>query len=290
MRKPDRYVASLTDEGRARLLLEAVTDYAIYMLTPDGYVSSWNPGAARLKGYSAAEAVGIHFSAFYSLEDREARVPGSALRTAAAEGRIQMEGWRVRKDGSRFWALVVIDAIRDPDGDLVGFAKITRDLTERQEAQLALEQAREALLQSQKLEAIGQLTGGVAHDFNNLLMAILSSLELAKRRLGPRTDVSVLLDNAESAARRGVSLTERMLSFARRKTLAVGPIELKSLIHGMRDLLERALGPSVSIHIDVGADLQRVLGDADQLELAILNLAVNSRDAMTEGGSIRLRA
>lgn len=123
----------MTDEGRYRLLIEAVTDYAIYMLDHTGIVTSWNPGAQRFTGYTAAEIIGQHFSRFYTEEDRKTGLPARALETAARDGKFETEGWRVRKDGSRLWAHVVIDAIRR-DGKIVGFAKITRDITERREA------------------------------------------------------------------------------------------------------------------------------------------------------------
>src|SRR5690349_13412573 len=141
--------------GWAELLIQSVTDYAIYMLDSEGRVSSWNPGAARFKGYRSDEIIGEHFSRFYPPEDREAGVPQRALATAAQAGHFEAEGWRMRKDGSRFWASVVIDPIRDSAGKLIGFAKITRDLTERKQAQEALEQAREQVFQAQKLEALG---------------------------------------------------------------------------------------------------------------------------------------
>ncbi len=168
-------------EAPYRLLIEAITDYAIYLLDPTGIVSSWNPGAERFKGYVADEIVGQHFSRFYTEEDRANGLPQEALRVATEHGRFEREGWRVRKDGSRFWAYVVIDAIRDDSGALVGFAKITRDITEKHEAELALEEARKALFQSQKMEAVGQLTGGVAHDFNNLLTVIIGGLDTIAR-------------------------------------------------------------------------------------------------------------
>jgi PAS domain S-box-containing protein len=158
MDRVDRYLASLTDEGRYRLLVEAVTDYAIYLLDPSGIVTTWNPGAQRFKGYSADEIIGQHFSRFYTEEDRATNLPARALKTAESEGKFEAEGWRLRKDGSRFWAYVIIDPIRSPTGEIIGFAKITRDLTERREAEQKLEQAREFSLQAQKLEAVGQLT------------------------------------------------------------------------------------------------------------------------------------
>src|SRR5262249_20639727 len=150
--------ALLEVERRFRILVQGVTDYAIYMLDPEGRVTNWNVGAERIKGYAPHEIVGEHFSRFYTREDREAGVPDRALETARETGRYESEGWRVRKDGSRFWASVVIDAIRDEDGKLIGFAKITRDMTEKRDAQLRLEESREQLFRSQKMEALGQLT------------------------------------------------------------------------------------------------------------------------------------
>ena len=125
-------------EQRFQLLINAVTDYAIYMLEPTGHVATWNSGAKRFKGYEAPEIIGRHFSAFFTDEDREAGLPAHILRTAREEGRFESEGWRVRKDGSRFWAQVVVDPILGDDGALIGFAKITRDVTERREAERAL--------------------------------------------------------------------------------------------------------------------------------------------------------
>ncbi len=186
--------------------MQGVTDYALYMLDPDGYVNSWNQGAERIKQYRADEIIGQHFSRFYTEGDRQKGEPENAIGTARREGRFEKEGWRVRKDGTQFWANVIIDAIRDETGTLIGFAKITRDISERKEAQKALEVAREALAHSQKMDAIGQLTGGIAHDFNNLLMVILGSLELAQRRLPDDDKVNTLISQCDagraSAARR----------------------------------------------------------------------------------------
>jgi len=126
-----RSAASLSQERIYQVLVEAISDYAIFMLDINGFVSSWNAGAQRFKGYDASEILGEHFSRFYTEDDRQAKVPELALETARCRGRFEREGWRIRKDGSRFWAHVVIDAIKDDEGKLVGFAKITRDLTER---------------------------------------------------------------------------------------------------------------------------------------------------------------
>jgi PAS domain S-box-containing protein len=273
-----------------RLLVQGVTDYAIYMLEADGTVASWNAGAERIKGYAADEIIGAHFSRFYVDEDRSAGAPETALRTAMAEGRFEKEGWRVRKDGSRFWAHVVIDAIRGDDGEVVGFAKVTRDITERRDTQRALEQAREALFQSQKLDAIGQLTGGVAHDFNNLLMAILGSLELVRKRLPHDPKVTPLIDNAIQGAERGAALTQRMLAFARKQELKLEPVDFPALIRGMIGLLQTSLGPSIEVEAIFPRRLPPLLTDANQLETALLNVAVNARDAMPGGGKITITA
>ncbi|MET3580003.1 PAS domain S-box-containing protein [Mesorhizobium robiniae] len=271
-------------------LIQGVTDYAIYMLDPEGIITSWNSGAERIKGYSADEIIGKHFSQFYTPEDRERGSPQRALETAARDGRVEREGWRVRKDGTRFWSHVVIDAIRDEDGKILGFAKITRDITERKKAQESLDQAREALFHSQKMDAIGKLTGGVAHDFNNLLMAVLGSLALLRKRLPADPQLLRLLDNAVLGAQRGASLTQRMLAFARRQQLDPKPVEIIGLIQGMKELLERSLGSRAIIETKFPLSLNQVMVDESQIELALLNLCVNARDAMPDGGTILISA
>jgi len=273
-----------------RLLVQGVADYAIYMLDPEGNVSSWNSGAERIKGYLPDEIIGSHYSAFYTPEDVARREPWDNLRAAFDVGRLETEGWRVRKDGSRFWAHVVLDRIEDESGTFIGFAKVTRDVTEKRNAAIALEQAREALFQSQKLEAVGQLTGGVAHDFNNLLMAIHGNLELLTQRddLPPRAQT--LVGNALSGVRRGVALVQRMLAFARRQQLHLSAVDLAELVHGMADLMRTSLGPSIVVEASFPLSLPPVLADANQLELCLLNLGVNARDAMPDGGTVRVSA
>jgi PAS domain S-box-containing protein len=269
-----------------KLLVQGVSDYAIYMLDTEGLVTNWNLGAHRIKGYLSGEIIGSHFSQFYTVEDREAGEPQKALQTVRREGRFEREGWRVRKDGSRFWAHVIIDAIRDDQGKLLGYAKITRDITERKKVQEQLEAAREALHQSQKMEAIGQLTGGVAHDFNNLLTVVLGSLELMRKRLPDDPKLVGLLENAIQGAQRGSLLTKRMLAFARRQELKPEAIKIPELVRGMTDMLQRSLGPSIAIETRFPLVSKAVLGDANQLEMVLLNLTVNARDAMPDGGQI----
>lgn len=276
-------------EEKFRVLVQGVTDYAIYMLDANGVVTNWNVGAERIKGYAPGEIIGQHFSLFYTPEDRERGEPQKALQAAIDKGSLEKEGWRVRKNGEIFWASIVIDPIRDESGGVIGFAKVTRDLTERRKVQAELDAAREALFQSQKIEALGQLTGGVAHDFNNLLTAVLGSLELVRRQIGDERQLN-LIDNAIKGASRGISLTQRMLSFARKQELELQPVAVEVLVAEMGDLLQRSVGPLIRIETDFPADLAMAAADPNQLETAVLNLAVNARDAMPEGGVLRVGA
>ncbi len=284
-------IALHESQEQFRLLVQGVTDYAIYMLNPLGFVSSWNAGAQRIKGYAPGEIIGRHFSCFYTAEDRKAGMPQRAIEVASRDGRFEREGWRVRKDGTKFFANVVLDAIYNPDGSLLGFAKITRDITERMTTARELEATREVLFQAQKMEAIGHLTGGIAHDFNNLLMAVQGSMELLRRRL-PDNDpkITQLIDNALQATQRGTALTQRMLAFARRQELRLAPLDVRDIVQRMINLLQSSLGPSIRIETKFSPKLPRVIADANQLELAILNLAINGRDAMQKGGTITIGA
>lgn len=272
-------------EQRFRLLVQGVTDYAIYMLSPAGEVTNWNQGAQRIKGYADAEVVGSHFSRFYSEEDRAKGLPFHALIVAKEEGRYESEGWRVRKDGSRFWAHVVIDAIQDDDGELIGFAKITRDITEKRKAAEALELANAALFQSQKMEAIGQLTGGVAHDFNNLLAVLSSSLDVFSVKLKAPEDVK-LLESMQRAIERGSMLTQQLLAFARRQPLKVDVANINRLIGSFEAVLRRAGHAGIDFQIEMDPGLLCVEVDCARFEAALLNLVVNARDAMPEGGRL----
>jgi PAS domain S-box-containing protein len=284
------YQSRLESEQRFRAMVQGVTDYAIFMLDPDGRVTDWNNGAKRIKGYSSEEILGRHFSTFYTPEDIAQGMPEKALETARMEGRFTAEGWRVRKDGSHFWANVVIDAIRDEHGELMGFAKITRDLTERREAQLELERSQKALFQSQKMEAVGQLTGGLAHDFNNLLAGISGSFELIRSRLaqGRINDIERYATAGLGASSRAASLTHRLLAFSRRQTLDPKAIDANRLIADMEEMLRRTLGPSVTLETVFAGGLWPCLCDPNQLENAILNLCINGRDAMPDGGRLTI--
>ncbi|WGF90935.1 PAS domain S-box protein [Marinivivus vitaminiproducens] len=277
-------------EDRFRVFVQGVADYAIYMLDRGGRITDWNLGARRIYGFTPGEIVGAPFARLFVEEDRLIGEPQRALEYAARHGRFEGEGWRIRKVGERFWAQVRIDAILGEDKTLLGFAKVTRDVTERNEAQQKLEQTRAALFQSQKMEAIGQLAGGIAHDFNNLLTVITSSLEVVRDRLAEDRRTVRLVDNALQGAQRAAALTQRMLTFARRQDFEPEPVDLSGLVHALADLLRSSMGSSVALSLDFPHDLPWIRTDANQLETALLNLAVNARDAMPEGGSVTISA
>jgi PAS domain S-box-containing protein len=277
-------------ERRFRLLVNGVTDHALYMLDPNGIVTNWNAGAQRIKGYTAAEIVGQHFSRFYIEQDRAAGVPARALYTAGHEGRFEAEGWRVRKDGSLFWANVVIEPIRDESGQLIGFVKITRDMTERREAQLALEQARAQRDRAQRMEALGQLTGSIAHDFNNLLTIVAGQAEMLKHHLGDNARAIRAVQAIEHAAERGESLTRQLLTFSRRQTLNPVVIDIKEQIERFCAMLTSSSGTVAALVTDIDNDVWRIRVDVSELELALMNIVLNARDAMPRGGNVVLRA
>jgi PAS domain S-box-containing protein len=283
----------LQSERRYRQLIEAVIDYAIFQLDPEGNVATWNPGAQRIKGYAPEEIIGQHFSAFYTDEDRQAGVPIRALGEAEEKGRFEAEGWRVRKDGTKFWASVVIDRIDDDNGKLVGFAKVTRDISERKEAQDRLREVQEKLAASQKLEAIGQLSGGIAHDFNNLLMIVIGNLDTAERhsrQLGGNANLARALSHARRGAQRAAALTSRLLAFSRRQPLNPKPISVNNFLSGLQEFLQRTLGERIEVQTVGSAGLWTIEVDTNHLESSIVNLAINARDAMPDGGKLTVEA
>jgi PAS domain S-box-containing protein len=275
-------------ERSFRLLVEGVADYAIYMLDPTGVVTNWNIGGQRIKGYLPQEIVGQHFSRFYTPADQANGKPARALKIAEEQGRYEEEGWRVRKDGSFFWASIVIDPIRE-DGRLLGFAKITRDITERREASLKLEHMQKQLAESQKLDALGQLTGGVAHDFNNLLMVIGGNAQVLKKYAGDEKSRRAV-EAIEAAARRGAGLTSQLLTFARRQNVNPQTVRLNERIDAVRQVLNMGVGGAVQLTTDVMDDLWPIKVDIAELETALVNLVINARDAMPDGGAIRISA
>ncbi|HVJ51799.1 MAG TPA: PAS domain S-box protein [Aliidongia sp.] len=418
-------------ERRLRLFVESVTDYALYVIDPKGVVTSWNSGAERIKGYKAEEIIGQHFSIFFTSEDRKAGHPEEVLRIAATTGRFTQEARRVRKDGSIFAADVVLDAIYDEGGELVGFAKITRDVSERKAAEAAhvenlrqnavlaerqrgMEQLKHTsqtlakiveasplaivtidgddiiriwnpaaeriygleaasvvgrrwqdttpdsppldqpdepsivdlvrrsgsvhavetrrrrkdgkvvelsrsgalihddanqgsvvilaedvtgrketerhLRQAQKMDAIGQLTGGIAHDFNNLLAIISGNLELLADGLAADSPLHELLSEALAASVRGADLTYRLLAYSRQQQLDPTLVDLAKLTADLVTTLRRVIEESIDIETMIAPDLWKTKIDVNQLENAVINLAVNARDAMPHGGRLTLSA
>jgi len=277
-------------ERHFRLLVNGVTDYALYMLDPTGVVTNWNPGAQRIKGYLPNEIIGQHFSRFYSNADQAAGRPARALRLALESGRYEEEGWRVRKDGTFFWASVVIDPIRDDENRLIGFAKITRDITERREAQQEMEKLQLRLAQSQKLDALGQLTGGVAHDFNNLLMVITGSLNALKKMVGDDPKALRAVQAIDTASQRGAALTSQLLSFARRQSVNPQTIDVGDSIFSVRDVLDTGLGSAIELQIEADNGIWPITVDRAEFETALVNLVINARDAMPQGGNVTVQA
>jgi PAS domain S-box-containing protein len=276
-------------ERSFRLLVEGVADYALYMLDPTGIVTSWNIGGQRIKGYAPEEILGRHFSTFYSEIDRANGKPQRALRIAREAGRYEEEGWRVRKDGTFFWASVVIDPIRE-GGKLIGFAKITRDISERREAQIKLEKMQAQLAESQKLDALGKLTGGVAHDFNNLLMIISGSLHTLRKGVPDDPRLQRALSAIETASRRGAALTSQLLTFARRQSVNPQTIDIVERVNAVRDVLGTGVGGTARLQFDLDRDVWPVMADVAELETALVNLVINARDAMPDGGTITVAA
>jgi PAS domain S-box-containing protein len=273
--------ALVESEKRFRLLVSSVIDFALFTLDLKGVIQTWNPGAERVYGHSVEGAVGRHFSNLYTVEAREAGEPDKVLATARTEGRFEGEGWRERGDGRRFWASVVIDPIRDEDDNLIGFTKITRDITERR----ALEHAREQLYQAQKMESVGQLTGGVAHDFNNLLTAVGGSLTLAKHSITDRRVIN-LLETAETAVARGSRLTQQLLAFSRQLPAQPEYVNANELITSLASLLRHAAGPNAEIRLNLYPTLWPCELDRTQFQSALLNLIVNARDAIDGPGGL----
>ncbi len=281
--KQEAHEALRQSEQRFRLLMDSVVNYAIFTLDMNGLVTSWNSGAERAIGYTRDDILNRHYAVFYTPEDRDAGIPARSLASARAAGRFECEGWRLRKDGTRFWANVVIDPMRDQNGEFVGFAKIMRDITEKR----ALEDAKEQLYQAQKMETVGQLTGGVAHDFNNLLAAVVGSLELISMHTTSE-DVKRLLVVAHRAADRGAKLTHQLLSFSRRQVLRPQTSSVNSLLVAFELLFKQAVSESIDLRFDLERKVWSTNIDQAQFQSAMLNLVINARDAMPQGGVLTI--
>lgn len=272
-------------EERFRLLIEGVRDYAIFSLTPTGYITSWNAGAEHIKGYQAPEMIGQHFSRFYTVEDLERGKPQMQLLTAADEGRCEDEGWRVRKDGSRFWANVVITPLRDQKGTLIGFSKITRDLTERKQAENAVQEARSELARMARVTTMGELTASVAHEINQPLAAIVNNANACNRMLANQSpDIEELreavIDIAQSATRAS-EIVSHIRAFFKGTSQDKAQIDLNQIIHEVLSLtVAEAEKNRVAVQTELGSGLPPVLGTRVELQQVVLNLVMNGIEAM----------
>jgi PAS domain S-box-containing protein len=269
-----------------QILIEGVADYAIFALDKEGHVTSWNSTAQKIIGYTPEEVIGKHFGMFYRPDERRAGSPTRALESAIQRGKHEVEGWRVRKNGTPFFITGSVSSSRDDAGNLIGFINILRDATERRDAEEKLVQAREQLAMSQKMEAIGKLTGGIAHDFNNLLMIIGGSAQIFARLLDPKLPRAI--EAIQTAAKRGESLTRQLLTFSRHQHLSPTVVDLNASIKNMRTMIESSLRGNIVYNENIGDGVSPVKVDLAELELAIVNIAVNARDAMPNGGTFTL--
>ncbi len=269
-----------------QILIEGVVDYAIFALDKEGHVTSWNSTAQKIIGYTPEEIIGKHFGIFYRPDERRAGSPTRALESAIQKGKHEVEGWRIRKNGTPFFITGSISSSRDDVGNLIGFINILRDATERRDAEEKLVQAREQLAMSQKMEAIGKLTGGIAHDFNNLLMIIGGSAQIFARLLDPKLPKAI--EAIQTAAKRGESLTRQLLTFSRHQHLSPTVVDLNASIKNMRTMIESSLRGNIVYNENIGDSISPVKVDLAELELAIVNIAVNARDAMPNGGTFTL--
>ena len=269
-------------EEMFRSLVEGVKDYAIFMLDPEGRVTTWNAGAQRITGFSAEEVIGEKVSVFlHTLEDMERQHGNEELKVARETGRFEEEGWRVKKDGNRFWANVNVTPLWKEPGELRGFSKIIRDGTDRR-------QLEEQFRQAQKMEAVGRLSGGVAHDFNNLLGVIIGYGEVLQTDLPNDHPLKMCVEEVLKAGHRAAGLTRQLLAFSRQQVLDPKVMDLNAVVHDMEKMLKRLIGEDVILKTDLDPKLARIKADQSQIEQVILNLTVNGRDAMPKGGRLTL--
>ena len=274
-------------EERFRLLVEGIADYAVYMLDADGFVSSWNCGAERITGYRAEEIIGQHFSSFYGDEDLRKGKPAMALRDAAATGRFEEDGWRVRKDGSRFQANAILTALHDPKGNLIGFVKITRDLTDSRRAEDAVQAAQAELARVVRMSTLGEITASIAHEINQPLTAMVNNANACRRMLfSPDPDVEdvqrALTEITEAGTRVG-EIIFHIRALVKKGTPQKSLVDMNQVIHEVLDLIPGVLEKqNVDLQMELRPSLPAVLGDRVQLQQVLLNLIMNGVEAMSK--------
>jgi PAS domain S-box-containing protein len=272
-------------EERFRLLVEGITDYAIYMLDPAGFISSWNHGAEHIKGYRAQEILGQHFSRFYCDQDLRLGRPALALREAAEKGRYEEDGWLLRKDGSRFRANTILTSLHNQQGKLIGFAKITRDLTESRKAEEAVQAAQAELARVVRATTLGELTASIAHEINQPLAAIVNNANASRRILAnPAPDLEEVrqaVDDIAKAGTRAGEIISRVGSLLKKTAPERRPLDINQVIHEVLALIPKELEKQhVSVEMELEAAPPPVLGDRVQLQQVLLNLIMNGMEAM----------
>ena len=278
-------------------MVESVRDYAIFMLDPNGYIASWNRGAQRIKGYGADEIIGRHFSVFYQAEDVAARKPEWELEMAIRDGRFEDEGFRVRKDGTTFWASVVITPVRDDDGSLLGFAKVTRDLTERRarERQAIADARRLAAAETANVAKSDFLTA-MSHELRTPLNAIGGYVDLLTLGLGGPVTPQQLdyLERIRRSQLHLMGIITDLLNFSRIEagqiSYDIAPILLSKVFDSVMALVEpQALAKSVSLRRESEEPNLTVMGDRSKVDQILLNLLSNAIKFTNGGGTIRVR-
>ena len=267
-------------------LIDDVADHAVFVLDTAGRVASWNSGAQRITGYGQEEVLGKPFGLFYRPDERRGGEPVRALQSAIQKGKHELEGWRIRKDGTPFFVTGVVSVIRNKEEGLIGFSSIMRDTTERRDTQEKLVEAREQLAMAQKMEAIGKLTGGIAHDFNNLLMIIGGNAQTFKKLLDPKLPRAI--EAIQTAAKRGETLTRQLLTFSRSQHVSPSVVDLVAVTRNLRPMIESSLRGNIVYKEMVAGGPTFTKVDLAELELAIVNIAVNARDSMPQGGTFTL--
>ncbi len=273
--------AMQASEERFRLLVDGITEHALLLADRDFRIRAWNSGAQRIFGYSEDEAIGMHVEELSFEEERGSEEVAQRLQHLQREGRVEFEGWRRRKDGSRFWGSMLGSVLREEDGSTRGIAIVIRDLTEKRRLE-------ERLQQSQKMDAIGRLAGGVAHDFNNLLMIINGYAELLSSHLSAVPELSEAANAIRDAGERAATLTGQLLAFSRKAIVEPKLLDLSTVVGSAGRMLQRLLGEDIRLSMQLMPQLGRVTLDPGQLDQILLNLAANARDAMPTGGSLHM--